>query len=372
LNQVLESKSTSTRLYFYEKLRDYLEITHRLFQNQLRVRDQLYGLLKEDNRFDLGKLEYEEMFETFHNDMSNEELKRFRFIRELTEDIAKYNSEMFQMIDENKDVLNDGQILWDLYDHIKLWIAKYRSQKDNPHMCLVYTGVEDKKGFPYGIEKFVSDRINGLKNLESPQCSIQPPVKAINKTRLLFLSSNPYGNLNIDSEFNKIELALKKLQNYMKFELIRENDLDEADMWKALQNHMPAQIIHISGMAEDERGIKLLDKGKGASRLLGFDRLSDFFEQVSKNNKIRLGFLSTCYSGNATKKISKYVDCAIGIHSFVEEEQAIKFIEIFYESLGEGKSVKDAFESGQAYLGNSVKISLEHRDGIDPSTEYFT
>jgi hypothetical protein len=35
--------------------------------------------------------------------------------------------------------------------------------------------------------------------------------------------------------------------------------VEEAEISKALQNNKPAQIIHISGMAEDERGIKSLD-----------------------------------------------------------------------------------------------------------------
>ena len=167
LNRVLERKPTSTKLDFYESLRDYLEITYRVKQNQLKVRNQLYDLLQEDTRFDLGGLEYEEMFEKLHDDMNSEELKRFRFIRQLTEDMAKYNSEMFNLLDENKSFLNDGQVLWELYDHLQIWLAKYRSKKDDPHTCLVFTGVEDEKGFPPEVEKFVLDKINELReNIE--------------------------------------------------------------------------------------------------------------------------------------------------------------------------------------------------------------
>ena len=183
---------------FYEKLRDYLEITQRLIQNQLRIRDQLYYLLKDSNRFDLGELEFEEMFEKFHNDMNNEELKRFRFICELTEDIAKYNSETFKLLEENKTILNDSKYLWDLYGHLQIWLAKYRCQKDNLHPSMVYTGVEDIQGFPQGIEKFVSDRIDGLKNRKSQDRAAIVRVAAVEKAppRLVYTVPSD-GDVNV-------------------------------------------------------------------------------------------------------------------------------------------------------------------------------
>jgi hypothetical protein len=69
--------------------------------------------------------------------MNNNELKKFNFIREITHDIAKYNSQMLKLLDDNKNMLKDGQVLDDLHGHLSFWLAKYRGRKDDPDMSIV-------------------------------------------------------------------------------------------------------------------------------------------------------------------------------------------------------------------------------------------
>jgi hypothetical protein len=162
------NEPSSTRLQFYEKLNDYLGILLRIVKNQVPARDQLYHLLL--LRFDISDLQYvkkheepyEETFEKFHKDMNKVELGKFDFIHQITQDMAKYNFELFKLLDDNKNILNEE--LWHLHDHLQYWLAKYRAKKDNPDMCLVYTGGDEEKAFPTGIHSFVSKKIEHLRN----------------------------------------------------------------------------------------------------------------------------------------------------------------------------------------------------------------
>ena len=160
--EIIKNEPTNTQLQFYEKLSDFLKFTSTTFQNQGVVRNQLTDMLKADGRFVWGVLEYEEMFAKFHKEMDERERRRFNFIRQITEDLAKHNQDMFTLLDDNRARLKDGEELTLLYDHLQFWLSKYRSQKDDPDMCLIYVGVEERKPFPKGVEKFVADKITEL------------------------------------------------------------------------------------------------------------------------------------------------------------------------------------------------------------------
>lgn len=149
----------STRLQFYKKLADLLEISRRTFVNQIIVRDQLYNLLLEDKRFDIGGLEYEPMFAKFHDQMNNEQQRKFRFIRQITEDIAKYNQQILELLTKNHDFLADSPLLKRLEEHLEFWLSKYRALKDDPGTSLIYTEPEEGKGFPQGVDLYVSSRV---------------------------------------------------------------------------------------------------------------------------------------------------------------------------------------------------------------------
>jgi len=173
LGQSLHAPHSSTLLDFYEDLALQLEVSQRLFENQCKVRDDLYELLESDGRFVLQGLEYEEAFRKFHNAMNAEEKRKFDFIREMTDDMAKNNQATLSMLENNKYALRDGNDLIDLQEHLQFWLAKYRSLKDDADVCLIYTGAIESKPFPITVRDFVRRKIlekNGNnKNNETPR-----------------------------------------------------------------------------------------------------------------------------------------------------------------------------------------------------------
>ncbi len=62
------------------------------------------------------------------------------------------------------------------------------------------------------------------------------------------------------------------------------------------------------------------------------------------NNNIRCVILDACYSERQAEVIVKYIDSVIGITSAISEDVSIDFIVYFYQSLGYGKSVLEAFQ----------------------------
>lgn len=96
--------------------------------------------------------------------MNDDQLKKFRFIRQITEDMARYNLEIFKLLEDNPSYLKDCPYLEQLHDHLQLWLAKYRAQKDNPDMCLVFVVHDEGKGFPREVENFVRSKIKELRS----------------------------------------------------------------------------------------------------------------------------------------------------------------------------------------------------------------
>ncbi|MGC1931401.1 MAG: hypothetical protein WA667_20710 [Candidatus Nitrosopolaris sp.] len=86
--------------------------------------------------------------------------------------------------------------------------------------------------------------------------------------------------------------------------------------------------------------------------------------------------LDACYSEPQAKAISNYVDCVIGMSQAVTDSGAREFAAHFYQALGFGKSIQDAFDLGIVEL-KLFNISDENipkltcRVGVDPSNIFI-
>jgi hypothetical protein len=60
--------------------------------------------------------------------------------------------------------------------------------------------------------------------------------------------------------------------------------------------------------------------------------------------------MNACYSEVQAKAISEVIDCVVGMKTEIGDQAAITFAEYFYNALGYGRSVKEAFEQGKAAL----------------------
>jgi hypothetical protein len=180
------------------------------------------------------------------------------------------------------------------------------------------------------------------------------------KKRILILAANPKATpkLRLDEEVREIKEGLQRSKYRDRFEIHSVWAVRGEDIRRALLDYQP-HIVHFSGhgtkdglMLEDEMGLAVT-----ATK----EALSGLFEIFSVT--VECVILSACYSGPQADAISKHIDYVIGMKKEVDDRVAIKFAVGFYDALGGGCSVGDAFKLGR----NSIQFDFpKQRDYLIP------
>ena len=159
------------RLKFYSDLCYELKGSKSTFSDQLIIRKKLMNLVEKDKRRKIKyilqeNLEYEDLFRKLCPLLNDEQRQEFTLIRKLTDRINKYNSSMYELLDDkkNRKYWNEIPTLEDLFYHLSLWLAKYESRKEDPCTPLIYVGVDQGRPFPMGIDDTVCEKVNELEH----------------------------------------------------------------------------------------------------------------------------------------------------------------------------------------------------------------
>ncbi len=184
--------------------------------------------------------------------------------------------------------------------------------------------------------------------------SIQPPfsvkandvcfsmVRSIKK--ILVLSANPINTnkLRLDEEVREIQSALERSRHREEFELISRLAVRIDDLRRALLDHEP-QVVHFSGHGDGTDGIALEDNF-GYVQLVSTESLSNLFKLFK--DTVECVLLNACYSETQAEAIYQHINCVIGMKRAITDKAAIHFSKGFYDTLGAGRSYKDAFDLG--------------------------
>ena len=114
------------------------------------------------------------------------------------------------------------------------------------------------------------------------------------------------------------------------------------DLQGHLLQHKP-HVVHFGGHGSQAEEI-ILEDVKGQSRPVSPGALKRTFE-VPKDN-IRCVVLNACYTEAQAKGIAESIDCVVGMTRAIGDESAIAFAASFYQALGYGRSVQEAFDLG--------------------------
>jgi hypothetical protein len=171
-----------------------------------------------------------------------------------------------------------------------------------------------------------------------------PKDKKNKKKKILFLAANQPGDgrLSIDREFRAIDVAVGNSRNRLRLELIPKFAVRYEDFRQALLDHEP-QIVHFSGHGTED-GLVVLDEGGIFPEMMSTEVVSRLFELFSK--RIECVILSACYSERQAAAIVKHIPYVIGMDKEIEDNAAIEFSKGFYDALGAGRSIEDAFQLG--------------------------
>jgi hypothetical protein len=158
--------------------------------------------------------------------------------------------------------------------------------------------------------------------------------------KVLLLSANPIdAPLSIEEEFRAIDAKIRASDHRDHVQLIPHGAVRLEDIPGLLMRHKP-HVVHFSG--HGAAGAIELTRADGSSHLVPPQALADIF-RVLKDN-VRVVLLNACDSEPQAEAIVGVIDCAVGMSDEIEDGAAIAFAAAFYEALGYGRSIQDAFD----------------------------
>ena len=169
--------------------------------------------------------------------------------------------------------------------------------------------------------------------------------------KILLLSANATNTskLRLDEEVREIEAGLERAKRREEFEIISKWAVRADDLRRALLDYEP-HIVHFSGHGTGSNGL-VLENNSGKMQLVSTQSLARLFKLFK--DEIECVVLNACYSEEQAKAIHQHIDYVVGMQKAIGDNAAIEFAVGFYDGLGAGRTIDDAFELG------CISIDLE-------------
>lgn len=174
------------------------------------------------------------------------------------------------------------------------------------------------------------------------------------KQKILFLAADPQNRtrLRLMQEFREIKHNLQMSTSRDTIHLcIPELSVRKQDLNRRLLQEKPS-IVHFAGHGVSD-GSLCFEREDGACQEIKPGDLDLLFELHA--DYVKCVILNACYSSKQAKAISKHIDFVIGMSVAIGDQAAIDFSIGFYQALGEGKGIEDAYKYGCALIASSEK-----------------
>lgn len=185
--------------------------------------------------------------------------------------------------------------------------------------------------------------------------------------KILILASNPRATpqLRLDEEVRDSVESLLRSRYRDRFDIRSRGAVRRRDMRTALLDY-EAHIVHFTGHGKEDA--LLMEDELGFSAPMSAEALGELFKMFSTH--VECVVLNACYSANQAKAISKHIPYVIGMREKIHDKSSIEFAVGFYDALGAGRSIEEAFEFGciaihSAFPGETQHLipALEKRGG---------
>jgi hypothetical protein len=168
------------------------------------------------------------------------------------------------------------------------------------------------------------------------------PEKASSRAPILLLAVEPMKSETthhrLAEEMRVIRHALRQSGPSTRFSLRRRTATRPEDFGQALLSARP-RIVHLSGPG-DQEGLFLQDRD-GTARQVGPDALATIFSAL--RGAVECVVLRGCYAEPQGRAIFQHVPYVIGMNQEAGFESTLAFTKSFYQSLGEGIPIDQAF-----------------------------
>ena len=190
--------------------------------------------------------------------------------------------------------------------------------------------------------------------------------------RILFLAANPKTTapLDLDTEFNQIESALGETRYTQRILLQHRWKLSRDQLLDFLLQYRP-HIVHFSGHGTEDHLLLQDDDGNAWP----LDRATARAAFKTTANTTHMVVFNACYSRDVAQGVSEVIDCVIGMSQPVYDNTAIRFASALYRGLGDGLSVREAFDRARAQIAVSglkgaTTPQILTKPALDPRTVY--
>ncbi|MDH3244917.1 MAG: CHAT domain-containing protein [Saprospiraceae bacterium] len=179
------------------------------------------------------------------------------------------------------------------------------------------------------------------------------PSTSNDKRIILFMTANPreLDVLRLGEEIRKVEDGFRSSTLRDRFQFVPKTAVRLTTMTLEMQSLEP-EIIHFSGHGAGAEGISL-ENDVGEEILFPNDGLSRLFKLARPY--VKCVILNACYSQEQAEVISQHGIYVVGMNDAIEDDASIKFSVGFYQSIGEGKNYRDAFEMGMIHIASSLE-----------------
>jgi len=194
------------------------------------------------------------------------------------------------------------------------------------------------------------------------------------QVRILFLAAKPkqpgLSDLDLDTEFHEIEATLAETLHTERILLQQRWKLTREQLLDYLHKYKP-HIVHFSGHGTEDH--LLLQDREGNPWPLDPATACAAFKTASSST--RLVVLNACYSLDVAQAVSEVVDCVIGMAQAIHNDTSVTFSSALYRGLGDGLSVRAAFDRARAQIQVSELVGSRTpqifcRLGLDPRTMF--
>ena len=162
--------------------------------------------------------------------------------------------------------------------------------------------------------------------------------------QILILASNPKGTsvLDLDREIRDIREGLRRSPNRDDFDIEMRGAVRPIDLRRSLLEVKP-QIVHFCGHGSGEGGL-VLEDDDGNAKFVENDALSRLFEVFG--DQVECILLNTCYSEVQADALIQHINYVVGMNREIPDAAAIAFSIGFYDAIGAGRTIEDAYKLG--------------------------
>jgi hypothetical protein len=169
-------------------------------------------------------------------------------------------------------------------------------------------------------------------------------AKADARITILFLAADPTNatRLRLGEELREIQEKLQLARLRDRFDLQQRWSVRPADISQALLDVQP-RIVHFSGHGTSA-GALCFENQPGKALPVEPEATAALFAQFA--DQVQCVVLNACYSEFQANAIAEHIGYVIGMNQAIGDKAAIAFAIGFYQALGAGRTIEDAYQLG--------------------------